>query len=97
MPDPFTFSFIVISFALHIGHIGYTIYKDAPTTITSENVKKEEDVVKNTTQSDVEFQNTVKIIKSFEIPQLVTDDDYDDDESSILTCRHVKIITHSNM
>jgi hypothetical protein len=101
MPDPFTFSFIVISFALHIGHIGYTIYKDTPTTIIKEeNVKEEEEeeeeeeVVKKPTQYDAEFKNTVKIIKSFEIPQLITDDDYADDESSILTCRHVKIRTH---
>ena len=100
MPDPFTLSFIVISFALHIGHIGYTIYKDTPTTIIKEeNVKKkEEDVVKKPTQYDAEFQDTVKIIKSFEIPQLITDyddaDAYADDESSILTCRHVKIRTH---
>jgi hypothetical protein len=78
MPDPFTLSFIVISFALHIGHIGYTIYKDTPTTIIKEeNVKEEEeeDVVKKPTQYDAEFKNTVKIIKSFEIPQLITDDD----------------------
>ena len=92
MPDPFTLSFIVISFALHIGHIGYTIYKDTPTTIIKEeNVKEEEDVVKKPTQYDAEFQNTVKIIKSFEIPQLITDAH---DESSILKCRHVKIRTH---
>ena len=91
MPDPFTLSFIVISFALHIGHIGYTIYKDTPTTIIKEeNVKEEEDVVKKPTQYDAEFQNTVKIIKSFEIPQLITDAH---DESSILKCRHVKIRT----
>ena len=95
MPDPFTLSFIVISFALHIGHIGYTIYKDTPTTIIKEeNVKEEEDVVEKPThseaESDVEFHKTVKIIKSFEIPQLETDAH---DESSILKCRHVKIRT----
>jgi len=99
MPDPFTLSYIVLSFALHIGHIGYTIYKDAPTTtIKAEIVKKEEDVVEKPThseaESDVEFHKTVKIIKSFEIPQLETDaDDYADDESTILTCRNVKIRT----
>ena len=61
-------------------------------------MKKEEDVVEKPThseaESDVEFHKTVKIIKSFEIPQLETDaDDYADDESTILTCRNVKIRT----
>ena len=70
MIDPFTLSSIVISFALHIGHIGYTIYQNAP-AIKAEIVKIEEDVVdiiKNPTEDvenmEAEFQKTVELIES---------------------------------
>ena len=44
MIDPFTLSSIIISYAIHIGHIGYTIYQNAP--VIKEEIKKvEEDVI----------------------------------------------------
>jgi hypothetical protein len=80
MPDPFTLSFIVISFALHIGHIGYTIYKDTPTikayiekdviieNNTIENNTIENHTIENHTKDienmEAEFQKTVELIES---------------------------------
>jgi len=71
--DPFTLSSIVISFALHIGHIGYTIYQNAP-AIKAEIVKIEEDVVdiienpghlsQDVEKMENEFQKTVELIES---------------------------------
>ena len=57
MIDPFTLGSIVLSYALHVGHIGYTIYQNgytiyqnAPATKDKDKkeiVKIEENVVKN--------------------------------------------------
>jgi len=68
MIDPFTLSSIVISFALHIGHIGYTIYQNAP-AVKAEIVKIEKDfIIENPTEDiekmEAEFQKTVKLIES---------------------------------
>ena len=70
MIDPFTLSSIVLSFALHIGHIGYTIYQNAP-AVKAEIVKieKKEDVIIENPREDIEkmeaeFQKTVELIES---------------------------------
>ena len=65
MIDPFTLSSIVLSFALHIGHIGYTIYQNAPAI----KAEIEKDVVIENHTEDVEkleneFQKTVELIES---------------------------------
>ena len=44
MPEPFLLSSIIISYVLHIGHIGYVIYKNR-TVIKEEFVKIENDVI----------------------------------------------------
>ena len=76
MPDPFTMSYIVISSALHIGHIGYTIYQNKTCV---ENCEKDVvDMIKNPSHikkdlEDIEkkendFKNTVKSIREFKLP-----------------------------
>jgi len=76
MPDPFTMSYIVISSALHIGHIGYTIYQNKTCVKNCE--KDVVDMIKNPSHikkdlDDIEkkendFQNTVKSIREFKLP-----------------------------
>jgi hypothetical protein len=78
--DPFILSSIVISFALHIGHIGYTIYQNAPAikakiekdviieNNTIENHTIENNTIENHTEDiekmENEFQKTVELIES---------------------------------
>ena len=102
MPDPFTLSSIVLSYAIHIGHIGYTIYQNKTSVEKCE--KKVVDVIQTKKdiqdqyqdiQKDNEFQNTVNNIKSQKIPSLCVDyddaySDYADDETNIITCKNVK-------
>lgn len=80
MIDPFTLSSIVLSFALHIGHIGYTIYQNAPAikaeiekdvvieNHTIENHTIENHTIENHTEDveklENEFQKTVELIES---------------------------------
>jgi len=73
--DPFILSSIVISFALHIGHIGYTIYQNAPVIkakiekdVIIENNTIENHTIENHTEDiekmENEFQKTVELIES---------------------------------
>ena len=75
MIDPFTLSSIVLSFALHIGHIGYTIYQNAPAIkaeiekdVVIENHTIENHTIENHTEDveklENEFQKTVELIES---------------------------------
>ena len=75
MIDPFTLSSIVLSFALHIGHIGYTIYQNAPVIkaeiekdVVIENHTIENHTIENHTEDveklENEFQKTVELIES---------------------------------
>jgi hypothetical protein len=72
MVDPFTLGAIVLSYTLHIGHIGYTIYKNEP-DIKTEIVKIEHDDFENPTNlSDdikkigIEIHNTIELIQKSE-------------------------------
>lgn len=88
MPDPFTLSSIILSYAIHIGHIGYTIYQTKTSVEKKvvdiiETKKDIQDQVQDQVQvqvqdiqKDNEFQNTVNNIKSQKIPSLCVD--YDD-------------------
>ncbi len=78
MIDPFTLGSIVLSYALHIGHIGYTIYQNgytiyqnAPATKDKkEIVKKEENkpspISDDIKQIGVEIQHTIDLIQKSE-------------------------------
>ena len=99
MIDPFTLSSIIISYAIHIGHIGYTIYQNVPST-NGKDTKKEIAKVEEKVIGDVKYsnhivnndiQNTVNNIKKFKLPHLEIDNN--DDECTILTCKNVKIIS----
>jgi hypothetical protein len=72
MIDPFTFGSIVLSYALHIGHIGYTIYQNAPDTKDKDKkeiVKIEENpnpISDDIKQIGVEIQHTIELIQKSE-------------------------------
>lgn len=99
MPDPFTMSYIVISSALHIGHIGYTIYQN---NTCVENCEKDVvDMIKNPSHikkdlEDIEkkendFQNTVKSIREFKLPQTSSHT-----HTQSLTHTHTPSLTHTH-
>lgn len=71
MIDPFTLGSIVLSYALHIGHIGYTIYQNAPVTKDKDKdkeeiVKKEVNISHDIKQIGVEIKNTIDLIQKSE-------------------------------
>jgi hypothetical protein len=70
MIDPFTLGSIVLSYALHIGHIGYTIYQNAPATKDKDKeeiVKIEDSPISNDIkQIGVEIKNTIDLIQKSE-------------------------------
>ena len=83
--EPFLLSSVVISYALHIGHIGYTIYQNSRSVETTVAVAKKSDSVEVATatekvtagniKSDIEeinkeIKHTVDIMRSYETPPL---------------------------
>ncbi len=56
--DPFILSSIVISFALHIGHIGYTIYQNAP--VIKAEIEKDVIIENNTIENNTIENNTIE-------------------------------------
>jgi hypothetical protein len=76
--EPFLLSSVVISYALHIGHIGYTIYQNSRTIETNVAVTEKTAAVATSAgniKSDIEeinkeIKHTVDIMRSYETPPL---------------------------
>ena len=76
MPEPFLLSSIIISYVLHIGHIGYVIYKNR-TVIKEEFVKIENDII-DIVENPSHLSEDIEKIKNelYKTTQIIESSDY---------------------